>query len=109
MPTLIARMQKISRQRVYTLFEEYKKEGTLAYKPKKVGRPSQRINRNFEVRVVSLRKDTDYGSQKLHFVLKQDGFSVSQRQIQKILDENKITEPCEKRRGQKSMLDINGR
>ena len=89
---------------VYTLVAEYEKEGTLAYKPKKVGRPSQKINRNFEVRVVSLRKETDYGSQKLHFVLKRDGFSVSQRQIQKILDENKLTDPCENRRGQRKYV-----
>ena len=73
---------------VYKLMAEYKKEGTLAFKPKKVGRPSQKVNRDFEVRVVSLRKETDYGSQKLHFVLKREGFGVSQRQIQKILDEN---------------------
>ena len=89
---------------VYKLMAEYKKEGTLAYKPKKVGRPSQRINRNFEVKVVSLRKETDYGSQKLHFVLKREGFGVSQRQIQKVLDENKLTEPCEKRRGQRKYV-----
>ena len=76
----------------------------MAYKPKKVGRPSQRISRNFEARVVSLRKETDYGSQKLHFVLKRDGFSVSQRQIQKILDENRLTDPCEKRRGQRKYV-----
>ena len=89
---------------VYKLMAEYGKEGTLAYKPKKVGRSSQRINRNFEARVVSLRKETDYGSEKLHFVLKKQGFAVAQRQIQKILDENKLTEPCEKRRGQRKYI-----
>ena len=89
---------------VYKLVAEYKKEGALAYKPKKVGRPSQKINRNFEARVVSLRQETDYGSQKLHFVLKRGGFSVSQRQIQKILDENKLTDQCEKRRGQRKYV-----
>ena len=76
----------------------------MTYKPKKVGRPSQRINLNFEGKVVSLRKETDYGSQKLHFVLKREGFNVSQRQIQKILDENHLTEPCEKRRGQRKYV-----
>jgi len=44
---------------VYKLMAEYKKEGTLAFKPKKVGRPSQKVNRDFEVRVVSLRKETE--------------------------------------------------
>ena len=76
----------------------------MAYKPKRVGRPSQKINLSFAKRVVSLRKETDYGSQKLHFVLKTQGFSVAQRQIQKILDESKLTEPCEKRRGQRKYV-----
>jgi putative transposase len=76
----------------------------LAYKPKKVGRPSQKINLSFAAKVVSLRKETDYGSQKLHFVLKKEGFNVAQRQIQKILDENKLTEPCENRRGQRKYV-----
>ena len=89
---------------VYKLMAEYEKEGTLAYKPKKVGRPSQRINRNFEARVVSLGKETDYRSQKLYFVLSKQGFNVAQRQIQKILDENKLTEPCVKRRGQRKYV-----
>ena len=89
---------------MYTLFEDYKKEGILAYKPKKVGRPSQKINKHFAEKVISLRKETDYGSQKLHFVLKKQGFKVAQRQIQKILDENKLTEPCEKRRGQRKYV-----
>ena len=86
------------------MFEEYKKEGIWVYKPKKVGRPSQKINRHFAEKVISLRKETDYGSQKLHFVLKKQGFKVAQRQIQKILDENKLTEPCEKRRGQRKYV-----
>src|SRR3989338_4429375 len=85
-----------------------KKESNLAYKPKKAGRPSQKINLRFVEKVISLRKDTDYGSQKLHFVLKKQGFSVAQRQIQRILDENKLTEPCEKEEGNVSMCAING-
>ena len=97
-------MQNISRRMVYKLMAEYNAEGTLAYKPKKVGRPCQRINLSFAKRVVSLRKETDYGSQKLHFVLKRQGFKVAQRQIQKILDENKLTESCEKRRGQRKYI-----
>ena len=102
--TSIARIQKISRQWVYTLAKEYKKEGVEVYKPKKAGRPKQPINTNFAKKVIELRKTTDYGSEKLHFVLKRAGFSVAQRQIQRILDENKLTEPCEKRRGQRKYV-----
>lgn len=83
---------------------QYKEEGELAYKPKKSGRPERRINHSFADKVVSLRKKTDYGSEKLHFALKKEGFSVSRRQIQKILDRQGLTEPCPKRRGQRSYV-----
>jgi len=53
---------------------------------------------------VELRKKTDYGSEKLHYVLKKQGFGVSQRQIQRILDISGLTEPCEKRRGQRKYV-----
>lgn len=102
--TSIAKIQKISRQMVYKLAHKHKKEGTAAYKAKQAGRPPQRINLKFFEEVVSLRKKTDYGSQKLHFVLKKKGFNVSQRQIQKILDRNKLTDSCPKRRGQRNYV-----
>lgn len=102
--TSIARIQKISRQWVYDLAAQYKKEGKIAYQPKKVGRPRQPINNQFTQSVVKLRTTTDYGSVKLHVVLKRAGFLVSQRQIQRILDDNKLTDPCENRRGQRSYV-----
>lgn len=102
--TSIARIQKISRQWMYLLVKQYKREGIKAYAFKTVGRPKQPINKKFANKVIGLRKTTDYGSEKLHFVLKRTGFSVSQRQIQRILDENKLTEPCEKRRGQRKYV-----
>ena len=55
-------------------------------------------------KVVEIRRTTDYGSEKLHFVLCRDGFSVSQRQIQRVLDEQKLTVPCVKRRGQRTYV-----
>jgi len=100
----IARIQKISRQWVYELIDQYKREGIKAYILKKVGRPKQPINKNFANKVIYLRKKTDYGSEKLHFILKREGFSVAQRQIQRVLDENNLTDPCEKRRGQRSYV-----
>lgn len=102
--TSIARIQKISRQMVYKLVKRYKIEGIGAYKAKQAGRPPQRLSPIFIEKVVSLRQKTDYGSQKLHFVLKKAGFGVAQRQIQRILDLKNLTEPCEKRRGQRSYV-----
>jgi putative transposase len=102
--TSIARIQKISRQMVYKLVKQHKQEGIRAYTIKKTGRPKQPINKNFANKVIELRKRTDYGSEKLHFVLRKSGFSVSQRQIQRVLDEHDLTDPCEKRRGQRKYL-----
>ncbi len=71
---------------------------------KQAGRPPNRINPKFAEKVVSLREKTDYGSEKIHFVLKKQGFGVSQRQIQRILDKKGLTEPCEKKRGQRKYV-----
>lgn len=71
---------------------------------KKAGRPKQPLHPLFIQKVVQIRKDDDYGSEKIHVVLKRQGFTVSQRQIQRILDEQGLTEPCEKRRGQRKYV-----
>ena len=51
---------------VYKLVLKFKEEGALAYKAKKPGRPRLRINPKFIKKVIKLRKETDYGSEKLH-------------------------------------------
>ena len=52
------------------------------------------INSIFLAKVIELRNTSDYGSEKLHFVMRQAGFSVSRRKIQQILDLRKgLTEP----------------
>ncbi len=102
--TSIARIQKVSRQYVYILIEKHQKEGDLAYKAKIAGRPKIKINQQFEKKVTEIRKADDYGSQKIHFVMRREGFEVSQHIIQRILDENNLTDPCEKRRGQRKYV-----
>ena len=89
---------------VYKLVHKHKKEGLDAYKAKKSGRPKLPLNSSFVKKVVEIRESTDYGSEKIHFVLKKSGFGVSQHIIQRILDEQKLTEPCEKRRGQRKYV-----
>jgi putative transposase len=89
---------------VYKLAAKHKEEGYLAYKSKKSGRPRLRINIDFIKKVIYLRKETDYGSEKIHFTLKNQGFKVSQHIIQSILDDYGLTEPCEKRRGQRKYV-----
>jgi putative transposase len=102
--TQIARIQNISRQHVYRLATQYKREGTGAYRIKRPGRLPQEVNVSFAKTVTTLRMKTDYGCEKLHFILKRQGFAVSHRQIQKILDINNLTEPCPKRRGKRKYI-----
>lgn len=89
---------------VYKLVSKHKEEGDLAYKAKKSGRPKLRICPGFVKKVIEERKKTDYGKEKLHFVLRKQGFSVSQHIIQSILNENNLTDPCPKRRGQRKYV-----
>jgi putative transposase len=102
--TSIARIQKVSRQYIYKLVRKHKKEGAYAYEAKKAGRPKRPLNPGFIKKVVEVRKRNDYGSEKIHFVMKGNGFTVSQRQIQRILDEQGLTDPCPKRRGQRTYI-----
>jgi putative transposase len=84
--------------------QKHKKEGIEAYKTKKAGKPKMEINPAFRKKVVEIRKQADYGSEKIYFVMKREGFAVSQHIIQRILDEHGLTEPCEKRRGQRKYV-----
>ena len=102
--TSIARIQKISRRYVYKLVQRHKKEGVQAYEGRKAGRHKLPLNQKFVKKVVEIRQKDDYGSEKIHFVLKRQGFGVSQHLIQRILNEQGLTEPCEKRRGQRSYV-----
>lgn len=102
--TSISRIQKISRRYVYKLAAKYKREGIAAYEGKKSGRPKIEINPSFVKKVVKIRQDDDYGSEKIHFVMKKEGFNVSQHLIQRILDDQGLTDPCPKRRGQRKYV-----
>jgi putative transposase len=84
--------------------QKHKQNGVEAYRTKKSGRPKMEINPSFRRKIVDIRKSDDYGSEKIHFVMKQEGFTVSQHIIQRILDEHGLTEPCPKRRGQRKYV-----
>lgn len=91
---------------VYKLVHRHKELGDLAFKTARCGCSKKVLNPTFVDKVVELRKSTDYGSVKLHFALRKNGFSVSQRQIQRILDDRGLTDPCPKRRGQRKYVSF---
>ena len=80
--TTIAKIQNISRRYVYKLVAKYKKEGVSAYEGKRSGRPKIDINSSFVKKIVEIRQNDDYGSEKIHFVMRKEGFGVSQHIIQ---------------------------
>ena len=55
---------------VYKLVKRFQKEGVKAYTAKQVGRPRIEVNPQFVEKVVKIRNEDDYGSEKIHFVLK---------------------------------------
>lgn len=89
---------------VYKLVDAHKWSGDNAFIAKKAGRPRQSINSTFSQKVIDIRNSDDYGCQKIHIVLKRQGFAVSQRQIQRVLDEQGLTQPCIKLRGQRKYV-----
>ena len=89
---------------MYDLVAKYNELGELAYKAFTTGRPKHKVNPHFVKKVIGIRKESDYGSEKIHFVMKLEGFSVSQHIIERILNEEGLTEPCEKRRGQRKYV-----
>ena len=89
---------------MYDLAARYKLTGSRAFCARKPGRPRQVLHTRFVKKVVDLRKSTEYGSAKLHYVLCKTGFSVSRRQIQNVLDSKRLTVPCVKRRGKRTYV-----
>ncbi len=80
----IARNRGIPRRSVYLLIERFKRYGWQGLEPRKRGRKDDFINYNFEQYVLTLWAVLPRGSHKLWLDLKEQGFGVSQRKIQKI-------------------------
>lgn len=80
----IARNRKINRKTIYRWIEKFKKYGENGLIDKPKGVSEIKINENFEKLVLEIFKENKIGSPKMKFMIKEKGFDVSQRQIQKI-------------------------
>lgn len=89
---------------VYKLVYKFKTEGEFAFKAMKAGRPKLKINKNFTEEVKTIRCKTGYGSEKIQFTFKQQGYAVSQHIIQRILDQEQLTKPNLKLRKQRKYV-----
>lgn len=96
----IAAHLQIPLSTTYYMIQHYKRFGIIA-KHNKVGRPKNNINAKCKEIIHREWQKFQCGSVKLHKILSMKGFGVSQRKIQQVMDEFKLTAPCPKRRGQR--------
>ena len=91
--TKIAVSQKINRRAVYQILETYKEYGWDGLKDHKTGRSETILNQTAVIVILDLRKRFGYGACHIEHILKQRGFAISHRQIEKILVRNGMVEP----------------
>jgi putative transposase len=85
----ICRNRNVPKTTLYRWIDIYKSDGFDALKEiKPIGAPTLEINPEFERLLVDFWKEHKYGSGKTWLLLKEQGFNVSQRQIQKIFNKH---------------------
>lgn len=89
----IALAQRISSSMVRRLVRIYKQYGWDGLKDHKTGRPETSLNENSELIILDLRKRYKYGACRIENLLRNKGFSISHRQIEKVLLRNGLVAP----------------
>lgn len=89
----IALSQQVSRMTVSKLVRVYKEYGWDGLKDHKTGRPETVLNQKVEIVILDLRRRFGYGACRIEHLLKNKGFSISHRQIEKVLLRNGLIEP----------------
>ena len=92
-PSKLALAQNVSNRTVRKLIRIYKEQEWEGLKDHKTGRPETTLNRNAEIIILDLRKRFSYGACRIEQLLKKKGFSISHRQIEKLLVRNGLVEP----------------
>jgi len=101
MPTkIIAAHLQIPLRTTYGVIQHYKHFGSII-EPKPVGRPVRKLSANCIKLICEQWQKYQCGSVKLHKILCKKGLGISQRKIQQVLDDKKLSAPCPKRRGQR--------
>ena len=92
-PLKIALAQKVSDSIVRRIFRTYLQYGWDGLKDHKTGRSEVQLNQNAEILILDLRKRFGYGACRIEYLLKEKGFSISHRQIEKLLVRNGLVQP----------------
>ena len=85
--------QNVSRMTVSKLVRAYKEYGWEGLKDHKTGRPETVLSVNAAIIIFDLRKRFGYGACRIEHLLKQKGFSISHRQIEKLLVRRGLVTP----------------
>lgn len=91
--TKIAMAQNVHRRCIYQLLERHREFGWDGLKDCKTGRPETILNQNAEIIILDLRQRFGYGVCRIEQLLKLRGFSISHRQIEKLLLRNYLVKP----------------
>jgi len=89
----VALSQNISERAVRAIVKTYRDEGWDGLKDHKTGRPETVLNTNAQILIIDLRNCYGYGACHIEQILKQKGFKISHRQIEKILLNNDLVVP----------------
>jgi len=89
----VALSQGINRRCIYQIVDKYREYGWEGLKDSKTGRPETMLNKNAEIIILDLRKRYGYGACHIEQILKNKGFGISHRQIEKLLVRNELVEP----------------
>ena len=94
----LALAQKINRSAVYQIINKHKKYGIDGLKDHKTGRSPTVLNQNAVIMILDIRRRFGYGAVRIEQMLKRKGFSISHRQIEKVLIRNNMVVPNLKKR-----------
>jgi len=89
----IALAQGVSDRTIRSIMQSYKEFGWNGLKDHKTGRSETILNQNAVIIILDLRKRYQYGACHIEQILKQKGFAISHRQIEKILVRNGMVTP----------------
>ncbi|MFH0701845.1 MAG: DDE-type integrase/transposase/recombinase [Candidatus Woesearchaeota archaeon] len=89
----IALCQNISRMSVSNIIRDYNQYGWDGLKDHKTGRSPNVLNQTAVIIILDLRKRFGYGACHIEQILKQKGFKISHRQIEKVLLQNNLVVP----------------
>ncbi|MFH1317358.1 MAG: IS481 family transposase [Candidatus Woesearchaeota archaeon] len=89
----LALAQGITCRAVREIIQKYNQFGWDGLKDHKTGRPETSLSKNARIIILDLRKRFGYGACRIEQLLKQKGFCISHRQIEKLLVRAGLVEP----------------